>query len=160
MTAPSTPPPADFPVASVGAKIPAVTLKTFETATAPSTSAALADAAGGKPMLINFWASWCGPCIREIPELVHFAESEHGKAYTVVGIALDEPAAAKAFIDRFKMSYPQFWDDIGPRDSSVALGNPAGALPYSVLVGADGTLLKQKIGPFAEGEIARWVDVK
>ena len=148
VTAPT--PPADLQVASVGETIPSLTLNDFN-----GGKQSLADVAGGKPMLINFWASWCGPCIKEIPELVDFSTSQSD--ILVVGIALDEPDAAKTFIDRFKMEYPQLWDEIGPRDSSVALGNPAGALPYSVLIDKDGVLRKQKIGPFAHGEIATWV---
>lgn len=152
-TAPTPPP--GVTVAKVGDKIPAISLRTIGGDNQQRRT--LSEIAGGKPMLINFWASWCGPCIREIPELVRYSNSDKGKSVQVVGIALDEPAAAQAFVDRFKMNYPQLWDEIGPKDASVTLGNPAGVLPYSVLIGADGTLLKQKIGPFAEGEIDKWV---
>ena len=148
-------PPPGVTVAKVGDKIPAMSLRTIGGDNQQRRE--LKEIADGKPMLINFWASWCGPCIREIPELVRYANSDKGKDVTVVGIALDEPAAAQSFVDRFKMNYPQLWDEIGPKDASVTLGNPAGVLPYSVLIGADGMLLKQKIGPFAEGEIDKWV---
>jgi hypothetical protein len=54
------------------------------------------------------------------------------------------------------VSYPILVDTPGPADAGVRLGNPKGVLPYSVLVSGDGRLLKQRIGPFVEGEIERW----
>ncbi|HEY5849531.1 MAG TPA: TlpA family protein disulfide reductase, partial [Lysobacter sp.] len=61
-----------------------------------------------------------------------------------------------AFLQRTPVDYPILLDAPGPADAGVSLGNPQGVLPYSVLVSADGRLLKQRIGPFADGEIAGW----
>jgi peroxiredoxin len=74
----------------------------------------------------------------------------------VVGIALDDADAVRAFVARTGVTYPILIDTAGPADAGVRLGNPKGVLPYSVLVSADGRLLKQRIGPFEEGEIAGW----
>src|SRR5690606_28644396 len=97
----------------------------------------------GRPLLVNVWASWCGPCIEEMPELQRFAASEGADGTQVVGIALDAPAAVRAFLERIPVGYPILLDVPGPADAGVQLGNPKGVLPYSVLVSADGRLLKQ-----------------
>ena len=110
----------------------------------------------GRPMLVNVWASWCAPCLQEMPELQRFAAQHAANGVQVVGIALDDADAVDAFLRRVPVSYPILLDTPGPADAGVRLGNPKGVLPYSVLVSADGRLLKQRIGPFDEGEIDGW----
>jgi thiol-disulfide isomerase/thioredoxin len=117
---------------------------------------ALPGAYAGRPLLINVWASWCGPCIEEMPELDRYAQSQGKQGVQVLGLALDTPENIHAFLGRVPVRYPILLDTPGPADASVWLGNRKGVLPYSVLVGADGRILKQKIGPFAPGEITAW----
>ena len=116
----------------------------------------LPSAYAGRPLIINVWASWCAPCVKEMPELQRFAMQQGANGVQVVGIALDDPAAVQAFLQRVPVSYPILLDTPGPADAGVRLGNPRGVLPYSVLVSDDGRLLKQRIGPFADGEIEHW----
>ena len=111
----------------------------------------------GRPLLINVWASWCGPCIKEMPELDRFAREQDDNGAQVLGLALDEAQAVRDFLRRIPVAYPQAIDAPGPADAGVRLGNPRGVLPYTALISADGRLLKQKIGPFAPGEIDDWV---
>ena len=80
-----------------------------------------------------------------------------GVAQADAGIALDDVQAVRDFLQRIPVRYPILLDQAGPRDAGVQLGNPKGVLPYTVLVSADGRLLKQKIGPFQAGEIEDWV---
>ena len=144
-------PPAGVSVASRGQSIPAIELPGLD-----GQPTSLASLQAGRPMLVNVWASWCGPCIEEMPELQRFATAQGANGVQVVGIALDEVANVRDFLSKVQVSYPILIDAAGPADAGVRLGNPKGVLPYSILVSADGILLKQRIGPFVHGEIDAW----
>ncbi|MEI2456712.1 TlpA disulfide reductase family protein [Lysobacter firmicutimachus] len=146
-------PPAGLAVAQRGAAVPSLTLPGLD-----GRPLSLPQAYAGRPLLVNLWASWCGPCIKEMPELDRYARSQDGSGVQVIGIALDDRDSVAAFLQRVPVGYPILLDAPGPRDAGVRWGNPKGVLPYTVLIGADGTLLKQRIGPFADGEIEGWVD--
>ncbi|HEY5803651.1 MAG TPA: TlpA disulfide reductase family protein [Lysobacter sp.] len=152
MDASAPTPPAGLAVARRGEALPALQLPALDGA-----PVRLPAAYAGRPIVINLWASWCGPCIEEMPELDRFAASQGPNGTQVVGIALDEAAAVKDFLTRIPVRYPILLDQAGPGDAGVQLGNTKGVLPYTVLVSADGRLLKQKIGPFRHGEIDDWV---
>lgn len=111
----------------------------------------------GRPLLINVWASWCGPCVEEMPMLAAFAAAQPPGGVRVVGLAIDTPDGVRDFLDRVPVKYPIVIEQPAPDDASVRLGNAQGLLPYTVLVDADGKIIKQKLGPFADGEIERWL---
>lgn len=149
-----TPPkvPDGVAVAKRGDAVPPMTLKTPAGA-----EVALPDAWAGKTTLVNLWASWCAPCLKEMPELDAYAREQGTNGVQVAGIALDDAGAARAFLDQHRIGYPNFIDAPGPADAGVRLGNPAGVLPYTVLVAADGRILKTRIGPFIDkADIAAW----
>lgn len=148
-SAPDAPP--GLKIAERGEIVPAFTLRALA-----GEAIAVPDAYRGRPVLVNLWASWCGPCVREMPELDRFARSQGANGTQVVGIALDDAAAVNDFLRRVPVTYPVLIDAPGPGDAGVRLGNPQGVLPYSVLLDAQGRVLKQKIGPFADGEIDAW----
>jgi len=116
----------------------------------------LAAIAPDRPLLVNVWASWCGPCLDEMPELQRYARSQGADGVQVVGLALDSAEGVRGFLARTPVDYPILLDTPGPADASVRLGNLRGLLPYSVLVDARGTVVRQKLGPFAPGEIEDW----
>jgi thiol-disulfide isomerase/thioredoxin len=145
------PPPAGVAVAKRGDPVP-----TFSLADLDGRQVRIPVAFAGRPVLVNLWASWCGPCVTEMPALQAFARDEGANGVQVVGIALDDPVDVRAFVGRTGVTYPILVDAPGPADAGVRLGNPKGVLPYSILISADGRLLRQRIGPFEEGEIAGW----
>ncbi len=151
LSAVSPAPPGGLAVATRGGPVPPIRLPALERA-----PLVLPADFAGRPLLVNVWASWCGPCIAEMPELERYARAQGDTGTQVLGIALDDEASVRAFLARIPVSYPIALDVPGPRDSGVQLGNPRGVLPYSVLVSADGRLLKQRIGPFEHGEIDAW----
>ena len=150
-TAPA--PPAGVTPAGIGDPMPAILL--------PGLDGDIVDLRtryAGKRLLINVWASWCGPCIEEMPELDRFAAAQGVEGVQVVGLALDTPEGVRDFTAKIPVRYPIVMDTPGPADASVWLGNARGVLPYTVLVNADGRIARQKIGPFTHGEISGWVD--
>jgi thiol-disulfide isomerase/thioredoxin len=112
----------------------------------------------GRPLLLNFWASWCGPCIEEMPLLddLHNAESARD-GLVVVGIALDTPEPVAGFVEQLGVQYPILIAEPGRVDVSTTFGNDRSVLPYSVLVGRDGRIMKQKFGSFTEASLRKWV---
>jgi thiol-disulfide isomerase/thioredoxin len=139
---------------------PPATLPALELRATDGRAVRLPDAYAGKPLLLNFWASWCGPCIAEMAELQRFSAQQPTNGVQVVGIAIDDPAAVAAFLKAHPVDYPILLDQPGPNDSSVRLGDRAGVLPYSVLVAANGRVLRTQLGPFARDEIDGWARIE
>ncbi len=137
------------PVIDLGQPVPALPVSRLD-------GSPHALVAQGRPLLINYWASWCPPCIEEMPLLDAFATAQGRSGVQVVGIALDDPDAAADFLSRHPVGFPVFLEKSGPDDSSALLGNVRGVLPYSVLIGADGRLQKRKMGAFREGDLDAW----
>ena len=146
-------PPAGTKIAKRGDIVPAMTL-----ATPNGAKVEIPRDWAGKPTLVNLWASWCAPCLKEMPELQAFASEQAANGVQVVGIALDDAASVQAMLQRLAITYPNLIDAPGPADAGVRLGNPAGVLPYSILVSTEGRVLKMKIGPFENRQdIERWI---
>lgn len=144
--------PAGVTIAKKGGIVPAMTLPDPD-----GKQVAIPAAWAGRTTLVNLWATWCAPCLKEMPDLQRFADAQGATGVRVVGIALDDAAAVAAFLRQHGITYPVLVDAAGPADAGVRLGNPAGVLPYSALVSADGRLLKTRIGPFADAaEVADW----
>ncbi|WP_296944206.1 TlpA disulfide reductase family protein [uncultured Massilia sp.] len=100
----------------------------------------------GKPLLVNFWASWCAPCVQEMPELSELAARDGGKTFHVIGIGIDSPTNLAEFAKKIKISYPLYVGGLGATDLARGLGNANGGLPYTVLIGADGQVRKTYLG--------------
>ena len=117
--------------------------------------------ARGRPVLLNYWASWCGPCLDELPLLSAFAAQQGPSGVQVVGIALDDRTQAEAFVRQHPLGFPSLSEAPGEHDSSVRLGNHRGVLPYSVLIGADGRQLRSHSGAFRDAEDLRaWAEIR
>jgi len=100
----------------------------------------------GKVILVNFWATWCGPCREEMPMLQALQSEMGSKGLQVVGVALDQPDATQRFAAKLGVQYPILVNDPMAEDISVRYGDDEGVLPYSVLVGRDGIVRDTFIG--------------
>jgi len=109
----------------------------------------------GKPVLVNFWATWCAPCLEEIPMLNELAARRSD--LIVIGIAVDDADAVKQFMTRHPMAYTVVLPEVAFDNPSPRVGNTMSALPYSVLIGADGTIRRTKLGAFKAEELDRFV---
>lgn len=112
----------------------------------------------GRPVLINWWATWCPPCVKEMPLLDAFARRQGERGIAVVGIALDDPGKVAEFLQRVPVAYPNLVEAPGPGDSSMRLGNTRAVLPYSVLADAEGRIVATHMGAFDEEKLQQWVD--
>lgn len=111
----------------------------------------------GRLVLLNFWASWCAPCVEEMPLLDRFQQRHGTRGLQVVGIASDATGPTQAFLAEHPVRYPILVDDPEQGDLSRELGNRHGVLPYSLLVGRDGRILARHAGNFSEDSLERWV---
>lgn len=98
------------------------------------------DQWNGKVVLINFWATWCPPCRREIPAFIRLQEAYRDKGLVIVGIALDTQQAAIDYVDPMGINYPILVGEVEGISLTQVYGNELGALPYSVIVDRNGVI--------------------
>ncbi|MEO7198582.1 MAG: TlpA disulfide reductase family protein [Dokdonella sp.] len=112
----------------------------------------------GQLLLLNFWASWCGPCRKEMPLLDAVRNQHIAHGLEVIGIAAEAHADAAQFLAEFPVSYPILVNDLAlGSDVSIAYGNSRNVLPYSVLIGRDGRILAQHTGDFSAESLQDWI---
>ena len=100
----------------------------------------------GKPLIVNFWARWCGPCRAEIPELIKFRNAHKGKI-EVLGIGIEDKAEpAKEFAKAYDMDYPVFVAKEQGIPLMQALGNTKAGLPYTLFIDRHGNVIQRKMG--------------
>ncbi|MBL0149726.1 MAG: TlpA family protein disulfide reductase [Ideonella sp.] len=113
----------------------------------------------GQPLVINFWATWCPPCVRELPALEAFAREQRGTGgVRVLGLAVDAAAPVKAFIQREGIQLPVAIAGLEGSELARQLGNAQGGLPFTVLLAADGRLAQSRLGETSRVELSRWAN--
>lgn len=110
----------------------------------------------GKLVLVNFWATWCPPCVEELPLLDFFYQENKDKNIQVVGLAVDQPSAVRTWLVARPLNFPVVMAGLGGTDLSKSLGNQAGGLPFTVLFGASGQVLQRKIGKVTPEDLVNW----
>ena len=100
----------------------------------------------GRPVVVNFWASWCGPCLEEMPDFQRASVTPSGKKAEFVGIGIDYAKNMQPFADKLGITYLLL--ESGPQGLELvkAAGNRAGALPYTVILDANGAVKATKLG--------------
>jgi thiol-disulfide isomerase/thioredoxin len=111
----------------------------------------------GQPLLINFWATWCPPCVQELPLLSRFYTENKANGWQVVGLAVDRDDAVRRFLGRAPVSFP-----VGMAGMTTGvelmrpLGNAKGELPFTVVLDANGQLLGRATGQIDPDGLAAW----
>ena len=110
----------------------------------------------GRPVLVNFWATWCPPCIEELPLLDRFYASTKAANWVVLGLAVDQPSAVRKWLEAKPLGFPVAMAGLGGTELSKTLGNRSGGLPYSVVLGTSGEVLHRKMGKVLPEDLALW----
>jgi len=107
----------------------------------------------GKVLLINFWATWCEPCRKEIPHLIAMQTRLGERGLQVLGIAIDKPDNVVAYSAQLDINYPLLTDEDSGMALSKRLGNRAGIVPFTALVDRQGQVLSVFAGPLSENQL-------
>ncbi len=111
----------------------------------------------GKVILLNFWATWCPPCKKEIPDFIAAQKALEGQNFQVIGVAVDNIPAVKEFAAKMGINYPI----MAVQDEAVELsrryGNTRGGLPYSVLIDKNGKIIYTITGVLSKKRLFSWL---
>ncbi|HET9032124.1 MAG TPA: TlpA disulfide reductase family protein [Dokdonella sp.] len=113
----------------------------------------------GKLVVLNFWASWCGPCREEMPMLDAMRARYASRHVEVIGVAAEPATDALGFLKQNPVAYPILINaPEDPLDVSLHFGNTQSVLPYTALISRDGRLLATRMGNFSEQALKEWIN--
>lgn len=116
------------------------------------------DEWSGRVVVLNFWATWCAPCLEEIPMFIE-AQRQHGDAgLQFVGVALDEPDAVRRFSERLGINYPLLVDAAAGMQVIGRYGNMMSVLPYTVLIDREGRIQEAQAAALDARTLEQWLD--
>lgn len=100
----------------------------------------------GRPLVLNFWASWCAPCREEMPDFDAVRAQYRPDGVEIVGIAVDTPANVRAFLQNQPVAYPILIGEGAAHNLARQLGDAQGALPYTVVLDRNGRVVLRHLG--------------
>ncbi len=109
----------------------------------------------GKTLVVNFWATWCAPCVEEMPELVALQNEAAPKNIQIIGIGIDSASNIKDFSLKHHITYPLYVAGVSGTELARQFGNQAGGLPFTVLVSPSGEVRKTYLGRLKMEELKR-----
>lgn len=112
----------------------------------------------GQVVVLNFWATWCAPCVEEMPELSDMQTELRPKGVQIVGLAVDSMPRVQAFGKRLPVDYPLLITNASGAELARALGNESGALPYTVVIDRQGRIVNRKLGRFDRVELTGHIE--
>jgi thiol-disulfide isomerase/thioredoxin len=110
----------------------------------------------GQPLLLNFWGTWCPPCIKEMPELDQFAREFAPKGWRVLGLAVDNPKAVREYLAKSPVGYTIALAGFEGTELATRLGNTQSGLPFTVAFDASGAIKHRRAGATTLEELRRW----
>ncbi len=110
----------------------------------------------GQPLVLNFWATWCPPCIKEMPEIDGFARHFAAQGGKVAGLAVDNEKAVREFLARAPVRYAIGVAGYAGTELSRKLGNASGALPFTAVFDRRGAVVQRRLGTTSFDELVRW----
>ena len=110
----------------------------------------------GQPLVLNFWATWCPPCVKEMPELDRFAKTFAARGGRVVGLAVDNPTTVRQYLAKAPVGYAIGLAGFDGTQLSRNLGNSTGALPFTALFDRRGAVVQRKLGETSFDELIAW----
>ncbi|GAB4210944.1 MAG: hypothetical protein Fur007_00190 [Rhodoferax sp.] len=123
----------------------------------PDGVALLLSAFQGRPLVLNFWATWCPPCVEEMPLLNSFYQQNKDKGWQVLGLAVDQAAPVQRFIAQNDIAFPVAMAGFAGIELSKRLGNTQGALPFTVVFSAAARVVHRKMGRVNASDVLAWV---
>ena len=114
----------------------------------------------GKPLVVNFWATWCPPCVEEMPLLDAFYRQNAANGWQMVGLAADNASAVNKFLGKMPVQFSTPLAGLAGIELSRTLGNLSGALPFTVVINAQGNIALRHMGKLSAEQIADFVRIK
>ena len=110
----------------------------------------------GKPLVLNFWATWCPPCVKEMPEIDRFHKTFGARGWQVLGLAIDSPTPVRQFLARTPVGYAIGLAGLEGTELIRRMGNPLGGLPFTLVLDREGFIAHTKLGETGFDELAGW----